>query len=183
MTTFTTLTSNDLDPDSPITTNLANAWYDNPLAIAQGDATVANANRIEPKAIKDSTTGTWPVADLTTGDVKSTVTTSYAKFIEAHCPRAGAVSVYGLVGITDSGSQTGYGKIYKNGVAEGAEFSVVSSGGSAQTANNGTESVTVAAGDTVELWLKVSATGTLTNFYGQLKLSVGNPLDYSIRYP
>lgn len=39
MTTFTTLTSSDLDPDSPITTNLANAWYGNPLAIAEDDAT------------------------------------------------------------------------------------------------------------------------------------------------
>lgn len=55
MTTFTTLTSSDLDPDSPITTNLANAWYGNPLAIAEDDATApAFKGRIKAAQIATS---------------------------------------------------------------------------------------------------------------------------------
>jgi hypothetical protein len=55
MTTFTTLTSSDLDPDSPITTNLANAWYGNPLAIAEDDATApAFKGRIKAAQLETS---------------------------------------------------------------------------------------------------------------------------------
>lgn len=41
MATYVTITDSQLDPDAPITSQLAYQWRDNPIAIAQADTTVA----------------------------------------------------------------------------------------------------------------------------------------------
>lgn len=176
MATFTTLTSSDLDPDSPVTTNLANAWYDNPLAIAQGDATVANANRIDPKAIKDSTAGDYLQIEAQTNITEAT----YTKEIEFYVPRAGQVTVKSNVRWSKSsatGTHTCYGRVYVNGVANGAEFTASGSGTFATTDQD--IDISVSAGDLVQLYCYWDGDGTnISSRLCESGIYVDNPLNY-----
>jgi hypothetical protein len=56
MATFTTIPDTDLDADSPITENLMLALRDNPLAIAQGDA---SAPRVQKEALGALSVGAY----------------------------------------------------------------------------------------------------------------------------
>jgi len=51
--TFTTVADSELDPESPLNTNLANAFYKNPLAIVEGDAT-ASSYRVQTAALEQA---------------------------------------------------------------------------------------------------------------------------------
>lgn len=184
MTTFTTLTSSDLDPDSPITTNLANAWYDNPLAIAQGDATVENANRIQPKALADTTSGNYKAHDsVSTDDVEPSLTTTYADHsgLKLYCPRAGIVNVRLILTVTGGtgASGTAYAKIYVTGVAAGTELSHAAVH-EQTTSSTQDEDITVSAGDTLEIWFKRSSSWSqVADVSASIMPLVGNPVSFA----
>lgn len=70
MTTYTAIPNTDIDVDSPLTTSLFVALRDNPIALAEGDA---SAPRIEPKAISNITAR----AIFTAVDTFNTFTTGF----------------------------------------------------------------------------------------------------------
>jgi hypothetical protein len=184
MTAFVTIAPSDLAPDKPMTTTRALALYGNPQAIAQGDATVVNADRIDPKAVKNSVTGSYR-----TGEVRGTtlahgsLTTSYAEGgVKIYCPRAGVVNVRMLLTLvsTVGASATYYAKIYTSGIASGTERELAAVGGGGTDTASFDEDITVVAGDTIEVWVKKSATFTsVTSAATACSLRVGNPLDYA----
>jgi hypothetical protein len=83
----------------------------------------------------------------------STDSTSYAKIAAVRVGKIGTVSV--IFDLRKNGSVTGYGRIYRNGIAVGTERSTTSSSFVTQSA----EDITVLPGDTLELWAYISVTG------------------------
>jgi hypothetical protein len=67
MTSYITITDAETDPEAPLTATLAKKWRDNPIAIAEGDAT---APSILPAIANKSSAGgvgTYMFATRTTG--------------------------------------------------------------------------------------------------------------------
>ena len=88
-----------------------------------------------------------------TSDHTSTNSTSYIKKVSFRCPFRGSARVVWQLGVSDVSGAVAYGRIYKNGVAYGAEHSVNKTVGSLDV----TEDVSsIKAGDTIEIWLKAS---------------------------
>ena len=86
-------------------------------------------------------------------DHTSTNSTSYIKKLSFRCPFRGSARVVWHLECADVSGAVAYGRIYKNGVAYGAEHSVNKTAGSLDV----TEDVSsISAGDTIEIWLKAS---------------------------
>lgn len=170
MTAYVTIASGDLDAESPIDTDLMTALARNPDAIAEGDSSVPAASRLAGKAQKAATTGSYLDAKATV-DLGS-LSGTYAKKAVILATRAGTYKTRILMTITAGAGVNIYGKIYVNGVAVGTERQC-GSGGGGTTSTSNDEDVTVAAGDTVELWAKDD--GSPTSGSGTLILASANP--------
>lgn len=59
MADWVTITDSQVDPDAPLTSELAYAWRDNPIAITEG---AVGAPRVMPKALASSLLGVFSVA-------------------------------------------------------------------------------------------------------------------------
>lgn len=84
MADWTTLADSQLDPDAPLTSELAYAWRDNPIAIAEG---AVGAPRVQPEALdlhlaRIELTDTTPVT--VTGINPSNLVTIYVFAYSSH---------------------------------------------------------------------------------------------------
>lgn len=172
MTTYTTISDAQLENGDVFDQTLARALRDNVKAVAEGDSSVTNADRIQPKAFQDSVAGNYTVFDHT-----ASITTggSYAKSFSVYVPRAGVLRVVTSLSLdeTTTSPKTAYIKIYKNGVALGSELSVTSNPNQGGASGSLQEDLTFAAGDTLEAWT-YGDPGT-----SNLKIKVSNPVDYA----
>jgi len=96
--------------------------------------------------------------------VDNTIDANYTVYKSIRVTRSGTVSAKFTFAITSSGD-TIYAKLYKNGTATGTERTSTSLSPSTPA----TENITVAAGDTIELWAHMQSgndsIGWLWNFY------------------
>lgn len=172
---YVDIPSADLDPESPIDTDLMTALARNPEMIAQGDSAVPNGRRLKGMAQEDATSGNYVEAQ--TSLVVTVEGGSYAATLaKIFCPRAGNYNVrVELSATSTSGTTTGYAKIYRNGSAVGTERSITTAGGGSPTSNSGSwdEDITVTAGQ----WLEVYTYNGSNYDYGstRLTLACANP--------
>jgi len=166
MTAYSAIADSEIDPESPGTASLFTKLRNNPLAIAEGDAT---APEIDGQAI---TTNTIPGASIidngitasklptpATGSYRqdqsndggTTNSTSLVKVGEIYCPRAGTYNVRMNLNFSGGkgGGTTGYGRIYVDGVAVGTLRSTTSS-------STFDEDVTVAAGEVIQIYCRTT---------------------------
>lgn len=156
MTTYTAISNITAEKDKPATQALIRSLRDNPLAIAEGDAT---APSVSSKALAVEAGDVLTYGDYSTQTVSST---SYVKIKGVSLPFKGS---YRAV-FEATGSGTVYLRLYLNGVAVGTE---VAGGGGA----SGTQDVTgIASGDVLELWGRSSA-GSVSATKLELKVASG----------
>lgn len=168
MTAYTIIPDTSIDGDSGIDSALLTAFRDNPIAIAEGAlGAPAITSAINGASLKSVTAGTiygglqrvGKIGSAYDGNVEMNSSyneggTSYVEYFNCRIIQSGTYRVsfwtYG-----DGGSNNGYGRIYKNGVAFGTEQN--SSGASPIQK---TEDLIFTAGDTVQLFGKAQ-TSTL----------------------
>jgi hypothetical protein len=149
MTTYSAITSGQIDAESPIDTVLAGQWTNNVLAMFEGDAS-ASGVRLQNPALATLATASPNTIFFTDNTEISGGLTSYQKVFEFKCLQGGILN-FTFTLKSNVGSYTAYGRIYKNGAAEGTERSTTST--SYQTYN---EEITVARGDLLQLYVKSS---------------------------
>lgn len=146
MAVYSAVAGGEKDAESPVDENLIDKLDQNPEAIAEG---ASGAPRIQTAAMVVPTSGsTYTLINLATEITSGSL--SYILASATHifrCQRAGTYNVVFDLKLGGTGGVAAYGRIYKNGVAFGTEQSTASG-----TYVEKAESLTFAAGDTIELW-------------------------------
>lgn len=166
MTTYNVIADSALDPDAPLTSELAYRWRDNPLAIAEG---AVGAPRIYGAAMFGPVAGAviqrkcTPIRSVSSSSTTPDTEKAYAAYFTAMVECIVRVTTSCTVTVT-SGT-TGEMYIYKNGTS-------IQTYSSSQT--NATVDVTLAAGDAIAVELR--AVGTSGGATGTISVS---KLEYS----
>ena len=176
MTAFTVLALSDYDPDSAVTVNLATAWYQNCIAIAEGDATVANAYRINPIALNNSIAGDYLIEEKSAG--MSAINGGMTKYIEYYVNRAGDLRVWLSGAATGSTVSDIDMQVYKNGVAAGTLRTASAGAGiSAEIADVSEDFAGLVVGDLLQIYVDTSGSaGTLTACSFTAQFCCSNPI-------
>jgi len=174
---YVVLATTDRDADSPVTVTMIDALYNNPTAIANGDA---GAPQVQTAAIADAAITVPKTEDFASGTqgantmlISGTrISTSWGKIGgDIYIPRAGVIKTRIGVSSTYAGSN-GYGRVYVNGVAVGTTRTVF---GTTRTTFD--ENIAVAVGDLVQIY------GTGFSTYGvnvDIAIGTSNRLEESI---
>jgi len=160
MSTYSAITSGQIDSESIIDTVLAGQWANNILAVIEGDASAPRiAGDAALTAIIAGTTynhaWTGEIVHLLTSAPSYTLVSGQPGWVRIVIQRAGTYTVTFSLYRSVSGG-TAYGRIYKNGVAFGAEKS-----SSSATPTDKVEDLTFAAGDYVDLYIRESGTSSV----------------------
>ena len=151
MTTYTAIPDSDIDPESPGTTTLFTRLRDNPLAIAEGDATAPDIaySALGPPTLS---TGTIQISDFAFSSKDLISILSYTKLAEFRVSGTGTVNTYfGLYSSSSYPSFNAYGRVYKNGSPVGTERIV---NGSSPGTFYYSEDVSVSDGDLIQFYAK-----------------------------
>lgn len=164
MTTYTAIPDSDIDPESPGTTTLFTRLRDNPLAIAEGDATAPDIaySALGPPTVTSGTTYTLAVFD----DGLLVLDDSWTKKIEWVVSLSGQINFF-FEGTSYSGSRYLQGRIYVNDIAVGTTRLWYGT----QSYN---ETISVSEGDAVQLYMRREPgfSGTLN----EARIEIGNLL-------
>jgi hypothetical protein len=149
MTTYTAIADSEIDPESPGIASLFTRLRDNPLAIAEGDATAPSISYSALTAFTVAGGTTYYLTQKASESVSGTGTPT--KVIEWQISLSGTVNTYfGLR--SSSAPYTAEGQIYVNGSAVGTLRSTTST-----TAVYYSEDITVSEGDLVQIYLRTTA--------------------------
>lgn len=145
---YTAISDAEIQPGQPAFSSVIERLRDNPIAIAQGDATVPAANKIVAAAFKQPTSASQTVYLARQGNSQALTDDGIVhQFFHAVVVVAGA---YTFAGTTSTTSNTNI-LIYKNGVLD---HTVVST--------SFTHAMTLAAGDSVRVDVERTGIGTTT---------------------
>jgi hypothetical protein len=176
MTAYNEITDAQTETGDLLDQTLIRRLRDNPIAIAEGDATVPVDHMIKPKAFVNSILGEWVsfehLTDATTG-------ASYTKVFGVKASRAGEVraKLIASAAATALGNHTIYARVYVNGVAEGTEAIGTVFSGQGSAGAQVSDDISVEEGDIIEVYTKGS--GSFTSATARLLLKVGNPINYA----
>lgn len=187
---YSTITDTETGDGKDWTAELSTRYRDNQAAVFSGELGVPNAERIHQKAVNNSIAG-YCIVNHQSGDIASSLTTSFQKFQECYITRQGVINLRSWVVESNESAGNGGGartitwQWYKNGTGVG------STGGSLVAAIDDTDvkstvaadSFSVAAGDLVQLYAKVDTTGSLITVDLNGQILIGNPLKYSLYEP
>jgi len=165
MTTYTAIPDSDIDPESPATTTLMTRLRDNPLAIAEGDA---SAPPIAYSALAAAIVAGGTTYDITPLVNATAADTVYTKAIEWTVSLSGSVNVYFEL------SGSGGACIYKDGSQVGTYRTSVGAY---------SEDVAVADGDRVQVYLKNNPFGSASVSNARLRNAATIPGSIVMSYP
>lgn len=142
MTDYTTISDTSVDPDAPLTSQLAYAWRDNPIAISEG---ANGAPRIYMTALQNPSVGS--VARYRNNTVQQWSGTTYSVVMTFAFIQSGTVRI-DLSHRKDSGTAS---LVVVNKSNESGTTAVASWSETAGTWTNRTVDVTVAIGDRIDI--------------------------------
>jgi hypothetical protein len=184
--TYTIIPDADLETNDVFDQTLARALRDNQVALAEGDATVPDADKLQPRAFRDSVAGDWVVFDHTQGE---SMGTSYAKAFASVIPHAGAVRAKATIAPTAynalSGPTTLYIQLYKYSAATtlttgiGTEHAYTFNPAGGDITTSFEQDLTLEAGDRLEVHAKVGNTAVVSVADVGLLIKVGVPICYA----
>ena len=176
MTTFSNISDAEIDNDSPLDGALFTKIRNNQRALAEGDNTVSNQYRINPRALNNVIAGDYLVQEHT--KTLTAKTSSYEKAIEYYINRQGTWRVW-LSGFAYFGSATNVNfRVYKNGSAVGTVRGI-SSGPSLGTLSPVSEDFSgLVVGDLLQVYVdSSSSTAAMTSTSVTAQFCQGNPVD------